>query len=121
MKKHYCINFLARRRRGSNIWLTCNSGPKGLAWFVQETSEASCTNHDNRNCQVEPVVRNLLSSIKNIWHSNNITIIFPKNHLLFYLVQISLHPHFHIFQILLICYYIRLFLYLQYLFSNHHR
>lgn len=37
-----------------NIQLTCNSGPKGLAWFVP--SEATSTNHDNRNCQVELVV-----------------------------------------------------------------
>ena len=37
-----------------NIQLTCNSGPKGLAWFVP--SKATSTNHDNRNCQVELVV-----------------------------------------------------------------
>jgi len=41
-------------QRASNIQLTCNSGPKGLAWFVP--SEATSTNHDNRNCQVELVV-----------------------------------------------------------------
>ena len=45
-------------KRLDNIQLTCNSGPQGLAWFVP--SEATSTNHDNRNCQVELVVRCLL-------------------------------------------------------------
>jgi len=35
----------------ANIRLTCNSGPKGLAWF--EPSEATSTNYDNRNCQLK--------------------------------------------------------------------
>ena len=48
----YIFIFCAKRQ--SNIQLTCNSSPKGLAWFVP--SEATSTNHDNRNCQVELVV-----------------------------------------------------------------
>ena len=53
--------FAPRKRRRPNICLTCNSGPKGLAWFVP--SEATSTNHDNRNCQVELVVRCLHFSL----------------------------------------------------------
>ena len=45
--------FLARRRRESNIRLTRNSGPKGLARFLQRSVRK---NRDNRNCRVEAIV-----------------------------------------------------------------